>query len=108
MAAGKAQFKVGDVVMHKKLGKGDVLDVYPLGEETCLVISFEKVGQRKVILKFANLELVSRAKGEPERKAGAQAAAAAVEDVEVEVGDDDDEVEVVAEEEQEEAEEEKS
>jgi hypothetical protein len=69
MASGKAQFRVGDVVTHKKFGKGDILDVYPLGEDTCAVVSFEKSGQKKIILKYANLELVSRAKGEPEPKA---------------------------------------
>lgn len=68
MASGKLQFRVGDTVMHKKLGKGDILDVYPLGEDICAVVSFEKWGQKKIILKFANLELVSRAKAEPESK----------------------------------------
>jgi hypothetical protein len=68
MASGKQQFRVGDTVMHKKLGKGDILDVYPLGEDICAVISFEKWGQKKIILKFANLELISRAKAEPETK----------------------------------------
>jgi hypothetical protein len=105
MASGKGQFRVGDTVVHKKLGKGDILDVYPLGEETCAVISFEKSGQKKVILRLANLELVSRAKGEPEPKVAA--APPPVEVVEVEVVAEDDEVEG-AEEEEEEAEEEKS
>ena len=68
MASGKLQFRVGDTVMHKKLGKGDILDIYPLGEDVCTVISFEKWGQKKIILKFANIELVSRAKAEPESK----------------------------------------
>ena len=68
MASGKLQFRVGDTVMHKKLGKGDILDVYPLGEDICAVVSFEKWGQKKIILKFANLELVSRAKTESESR----------------------------------------
>jgi hypothetical protein len=106
MASGKAQFRVGDVVVHKKLGKGDILDVYPLGEETCAVISFEKSGQKKIILRLANLELVSRAKGEPEPKAE-PAPPPPVEEVEVEVVAEDDEVEGAEEEEEEEAEEEK-
>ena len=106
MASGKAQFRVGDVVVHKKLGKGDILDVYPLGEETCVVISFEKSGQKKIILRLANLELVSRAKGEPEPKAE-PAPPPPVEEVEVEVVAEDDEVEGAEEEEEEEAEEEK-
>lgn len=68
MASGKSQFRVGDTVTHKKLGKGDILDVYPLGEDTCAVVSFEKWGQKKIILRYANFELVSRAKVEHESK----------------------------------------
>jgi len=77
MASGKSQFRVGDTVSHKKLGKGDILDLYPLGEDTCAVISFEKSGQKKIILKYAALELIARAKSEPETKAEARAAARA-------------------------------
>lgn len=68
MVSGKAQFRVGDSVMHKKLGKGDVLDIYPLGEDTVAIISFEKSGQKKIVLKYANLELVSRPKVEAEAR----------------------------------------
>ena len=68
MASGKAQFRVGDTVKHKELGKGEILDVYPFGQDVCANISFEKYGQRKLILKYANLELVSRAKTEHEAK----------------------------------------
>jgi hypothetical protein len=68
MVSGKSQFRVGDSVMHKKLGKGDVLDIYPLGEDTIAIISFEKSGQKKIVLKYANLELVSRPKTEAEGK----------------------------------------
>lgn len=68
MVSAKSQFRIGDTVMHKKLGKGDVLDVYPLGEDTIAIISFEKSGQKKIVLKYANLELVSRPKVEAESK----------------------------------------
>ncbi|MFZ1946279.1 MAG: hypothetical protein WAW06_01915 [bacterium] len=68
MASGKAQFRVGDTVKHKELGKGEILDVYPFGQETCAMISFEKYGQRKLILKYASLELVSRTKTEREAR----------------------------------------
>jgi hypothetical protein len=77
MASGKSQFRVGDTVSHKKFGKGDILDLYPLGEDTCAVISFEKSGQKKVILKFAALDLVARAKVDHESKAEARAEARA-------------------------------
>ena len=66
MVSGKSDFKVGDRVKHSKLGQGDVLDIYPLGEDTCAVISFEKFGQKKIILQYAKLELVPAQKEEPE------------------------------------------
>ena len=58
MAAGKGEVKIGDRVKHSKLGEGDVLDVHPLGEETCAVISFEQWGQKKIILKYAKIEIL--------------------------------------------------
>ena len=66
MAASKPEFKVGDRVEHPKMGEGDVLDVYPLGEDTCVVVSFEKLGQKKLILRYANLEVVPVEVEEPE------------------------------------------
>jgi hypothetical protein len=59
MVAEKAEIGVGDRVRHPKLGEGEVLDVHPFGEETCAVISFEGVGQKKIILKYAKLKVIS-------------------------------------------------
>jgi DNA helicase-2/ATP-dependent DNA helicase PcrA len=58
MAAEKGEINVGDRVKHPKLGEGDVLDIHPFGEETCVVISFEHLGQKKVILRYAKLKVV--------------------------------------------------
>jgi hypothetical protein len=66
MAAGKAEVKIGDRVDHPKLGEGDVLDVYAFGDETCAVISFEKWGQKKIILKYAKLKVLPEPRKEPE------------------------------------------
>jgi DNA helicase-2/ATP-dependent DNA helicase PcrA len=66
MVAAKPEFKVGDRVKHPKLGEGDVLDIYPLGADTCIVVSFEKLGQKKIILKYAKLQLVPEQVEEPE------------------------------------------
>jgi DNA helicase-2/ATP-dependent DNA helicase PcrA len=63
MPPAKSGINVGDRVNHKKLGKGEVLDVYPLGEDTCAVISFEEWGQKKIVLKYADLKVVEE---EPE------------------------------------------
>lgn len=69
MASGKAEFNVGDRVRHPNLGEGDVLDIYPVGEDTCAVISFEKLGQKKVILKYAKLKLVPKHEEKEEAEA---------------------------------------
>jgi DNA helicase-2/ATP-dependent DNA helicase PcrA len=58
MAADKAEINVGDRVKHSKLGEGDVLDIHPFGEEMCAVISFEQLGPKKVILKYAKLKVI--------------------------------------------------
>jgi DNA helicase-2/ATP-dependent DNA helicase PcrA len=70
MASSKAEFNVGDRVRHPKLGEGDILDIYPMREDTCAVISFEKLGQKKVILKYAKLKLVPKHEGKEEAEAG--------------------------------------
>ena len=58
MVAEKAEISVGDKVKHPKLGEGEVLDIHPFGEETCAVISFENLGQKRIILKYAKLSVV--------------------------------------------------
>jgi hypothetical protein len=74
MSVVKSDFKVGDRVSHPKLGEGDVLDLYPYGEETVAVISFEKWGQKKIVLSYANLTIVIPPKVEEpaEEKEGAK------------------------------------
>jgi hypothetical protein len=64
MVPARTEIKVGDRVAHPKLGEGDVLDIYPFGENTAAVISFEKWGQKKIILKYANLKTIPREKEE--------------------------------------------
>lgn len=60
MALGKYDFSIGDRVKHPKFGEGDVLDVYPFHDETVVVVSFEKLGQKKILLKYGKLELVKK------------------------------------------------
>ena len=66
MVAAKPDFKVGDRVKHDKFGEADILDLYPIGEDTCAVVSFEKLGQKKVVLRYAKLKPVSQQEAEPE------------------------------------------
>ena len=58
MSVVKSDFKVGDRVSHSKLGEGDILDLYPYGEDTVAVISFEKWGQKKIVMRYAKLTIV--------------------------------------------------
>lgn len=58
MSTAKSELKVGDRVSHPNLGEGDVLDLYPHGEEVFAVISFEKWGQKKIAVGYAKLSVV--------------------------------------------------
>ena len=46
------------VKRHPTLGNGVVLELEGQGEEARLTVFFEKAGKRKLVAKFANLELV--------------------------------------------------
>ncbi len=58
MSTVKSELKVGDRVSHPNLGEGDVLDLYPHGEELFAVISFEKWGQKKIAVGYAELSVI--------------------------------------------------
>jgi hypothetical protein len=70
MSSAKSDFKVGDRVSHPNLGEGDILDLYSYGEEVVAVISFEKWGQKKIVMSYAKLTVVEppEAEEEPENK----------------------------------------
>lgn len=55
-ASSKVSFAVGDVVNHKKFGKGTVLNVTPMSGDAMLEISFETEGIKKLMANFAHLE----------------------------------------------------
>lgn len=55
-ASSKVSFTVGDVVNHKKFGKGTVLNVTPMSGDAMLEISFETEGIKKLMANFAHLE----------------------------------------------------
>ena len=54
-AAPAGSFKSGDSVSHKTFGKGMILSVTPMGNDTLLEIAFEKVGTKKLFQNFAKL-----------------------------------------------------
>ena len=68
MIFGKSEFKIGDKVKHPKMGEGDVLDLYPFGEDIVAVVSFEKWGQKKIVLKHAKMTVVEPPKEKEGKK----------------------------------------
>ncbi len=51
-------FTLGDVVIHKKFGRGTIVMVTPMAGDSMLEIAFESQGPKKLMAKFANLEKV--------------------------------------------------
>lgn len=51
-------FAVGDVVRHKKFGRGMVLSVTPMGNDLHLEIAFDTVGTKKLLALYAKLEKI--------------------------------------------------
>ena len=52
-AAGKKTFAVGDKVNHGIFGRGIVVKITPMANDSMLEITFEKVGNKKVMANFA-------------------------------------------------------
>ncbi len=52
-------YTVGTEVMHKKFGKGVITGAEPEDDDLKLDIQFEKVGNKRLMAKFANLEIIS-------------------------------------------------
>lgn len=53
-----SKFRAGVTVIHKKFGEGVINSVEQEGEDLKLDINFEKVGHKRLMAKFANLEIV--------------------------------------------------
>jgi DNA helicase-2/ATP-dependent DNA helicase PcrA len=52
------KYKVGQTVVHKKFGTGIINAVEPEGSDLKVDITFEKVGKKRLMAKFAGLEVV--------------------------------------------------
>ena len=57
VAVDLTQYKTGQTIYHKKFGEGVITEVAPEGDDLKLDISFEKVGHKRLMAKFANLEI---------------------------------------------------
>ncbi len=53
-----SQYKEGVKVFHKKFGEGIIDKVEPEGEDLKVDITFDKVGHKRLMAKFANLEVI--------------------------------------------------
>ena len=53
-----SKYEAGVRVFHKKFGEGTISMVEPEGEDLKVDINFEKVGHKRLMAKFANLEII--------------------------------------------------
>ena len=53
-----SQYKSGVRVFHKKFGEGTINQVEPEGEDLKVDINFDKAGHKRLMAKFANLEVI--------------------------------------------------
>ena len=53
-----SKYEAGVKVFHKKFGEGTINYVEPEGEDLKVDINFDKVGHKRLMAKFANLEII--------------------------------------------------
>ena len=53
-----SKYKSGVRIFHKKFGEGIISNVEPEGDDLKVDISFDKVGHKRLMAKFANLEII--------------------------------------------------
>ena len=53
-----SKYKAGVRIYHKKFGKGTISNAEPEGDDLKLDINFDKVGHKRLMAKFANLEVI--------------------------------------------------
>ena len=53
-----SQYKSGVRIFHKKFGEGTISNVEPEGEDLKVDINFDKVGHKRLMAKYANLEVI--------------------------------------------------
>ena len=53
-----SQYKEGQRIYHKRFGEGNISKIEPEGDDLKLDIQFDKVGHKRLMAKFANLEII--------------------------------------------------
>ena len=54
----ETDFSVGDIIEHKKFGRGKVLNVIPLGNDKKIEIEFDSGEHKNLMALFANLKKI--------------------------------------------------
>ncbi len=52
-----SKYKIGQTIYHKKFGEGIITEIAEEGDDFKIDISFEKVGHKRLMAKYANLEI---------------------------------------------------
>ena len=52
------KYEIGQKVLHKKFGKGDIINIIPESEDRIIEIKFEKVGLKRLMENFIKLEII--------------------------------------------------
>lgn len=53
-----SKYKEGQRVFHKKFGEGTISIIEPEGEDLKVDINFDKVGHKRLMAKYAGLEVI--------------------------------------------------
>lgn len=53
-----SKYKEGQRIYHKRFGEGNIRKIEPEGDDLKLDIQFDKVGHKRLMAKFANLEII--------------------------------------------------
>ena len=54
-----SKYKEGQRIYHKRFGEGNISKIEPEGDDLKLDIQFDKVGHKRLMAKFANLEIIN-------------------------------------------------
>ena len=54
-----SKYKEGQRIYHKRFGEGNISEIEPEGDDLKLDIQFDKVGHKRLMAKFANLEIIN-------------------------------------------------
>ena len=55
-----SKYEAGVRIFHKKFGEGTINMVEPEGEDLKVDINFDKAGHKRLMAKYANLEVIDR------------------------------------------------